>query len=430
MEENIFFVATYMVEAVKYCLGAFWFLEEKLKNKKAYIWTGLFLSFCLILPGPMVTVKNSPVILLAVLCTTFFLLEGTWTERLIKLSLLFIIVINLDEMLSGFTKGLVEALSWQEYVRTYLDSLMGLLLILLMGLLGSRRKKKEQNYNHMYLMVIFCGVVMSLTVGTLNYVRGYILNDRFQLFSAVFIACSYLGIGLLSRLLIKLRRQNDKMRELLEQEKRMGEMQMHYYQQLLEKEEETKKFRHDINNHLLCVKNMMQQGNASSAMEYLKQLYGEISLIRSMVYHTGNELMDIIVNEKLTDLPKDIKVTILGQVGKIEGIEDKDLCTIMANLLDNAKEAVERMEGGHKKIEIRFKSGSRWTEIVVGNSIAEKVEESQLSHSSKKNPDQHGIGLHNVRNTVKKYGGSMEFASQSDLFEVHICLPKYDRSGS
>ena len=47
---------------------------------------------------------------------------------------------------------------------------------------------------------------------------------------------------------------NEKMKETVDIEKRLRNSQKNYYEMLLQKEEETRKYRHDITNHLMCLK--------------------------------------------------------------------------------------------------------------------------------------------------------------------------------
>ena len=80
-----------------------------------------------------------------------------------------------------------------------------------------------------------------------------------------------------------------------ELENRYNSQQKEYFLLLLRKEEETKRFRHDILNHLLCLQDQLKRENYSDAKLYLDNVLKDLNVIREMQYDVGNEIFNVLL---------------------------------------------------------------------------------------------------------------------------------------
>ena len=61
----------------------------------------------------------------------------------------------------------------------------------------------------------------------------------------------------------------------------------------------------------------------------------------------------------------------------------------------------------------------------IKNTIHESVlEQNRKLHSTKPLPDENGLGHQIVENTVRKYGGMIDYFESGDMFGVQIMLPE------
>ena len=150
-----------------------------------------------------------------------------------------------------------------------------------------------------------------------------------------------------------------------------------------------------------------------------------------MIYqHAGDEIADAICSEKKNKAAK--KGITLTVDGKLSGIKLSalDTCTILANILDNAIEAVENIDDDKKHIELTFKRNENYMIITEANPTAHEsdIRDNNII-TTKKDKSNHGFGLINIKDTVEKYEGECFLSSTQDdkseyyIFKIEIILP-------
>ena len=87
-------------------------------------------------------------------------------------------------------------------------------------------------------------------------------------------------------------------------------------------------------------------------------------------------------------------------------MEDVDFCVLLSNLLDNAKEALEKVEG-MRLIEMEVKRFQEKLYLTVSNNVADG--QIDFGHTSKEDKLHHGYGVRNIRRVVEKYNGTVQW---------------------
>lgn len=167
-------------------------------------------------------------------------------------------------------------------------------------------------------------------------------------------------------------------------------------------------FRHDIKNHLSCLKSLMQEGKQEEAFFYLDTLTNTVKQLDSSIF-TGNAFADAILHEKYAVMT-DKKISFTEEICLPEKcrLEPVELCCIFSNLLDNAIYACEQLPAGKRWIKARAFVRQSQLVIVIENSV---VIDMPTNRTSKRDSTiKEGIGLSNVRSIIEKYGGVMELA--------------------
>lgn len=198
--------------------------------------------------------------------------------------------------------------------------------------------------------------------------------------------------------------------------------QYSYYQKLEKVTKETRAIKHDMKNHLIVMKGLAEKGDIKVLNEYLENIQSMMDSV-SVVIHTGNSIVDSIVNEKLEIAQsKNIEMKLDISLQEELGVAAIDLCVMVANSLDNAIEACDKIpEGGKKCITVygRFQRG--YLSFIITNTVAKNVYISNNSVITDKNDKlNHGYGLQNIKNTVKRNHGKVKIECEDEVFSIYI----------
>ena len=127
-----------------------------------------------------------------------------------------------------------------------------------------------------------------------------------------------------------------------EEATRLLAAQEKYYAMLLARDEETVAFRHNIRNHLTCLRALCEGGEYDKLRSYLDTM-ALSAPVSGRAVHTGDRLADVIIGDLAAKWPE-VDVKIFGTLPEASGISDMDLCTVLSNLLTNAFEAARECE--------------------------------------------------------------------------------------
>lgn len=179
--------------------------------------------------------------------------------------------------------------------------------------------------------------------------------------------------------------------------------------------------RHDMKNHLLVLRNDIENGNKAKALEYIGRLTEHIDSYKAYI-STGNSDLDGLLNYKLGIVDKHgIEARCFVTLPKEIGIDIFDLVVVLGNLLDNAIEASETV--AEPTIEVVMEKKKNYLCISVSNSIAGSVLETNAElRTQKSDKRSHGLGLMSVGNIVTKYDGSSEFYEHDGMFTADVML--------
>lgn len=165
---------------------------------------------------------------------------------------------------------------------------------------------------------------------------------------------------------------------------------------------------------------MISRGNVEEAEKYLEELSEDIGNV-ALVYQTGNQVMDVLTNYWVNTLGENVVVNMYGGIAEGE-IDNKDICIIYGNLLENAVEEVLRMEKEKEKfINIVLEEENKYIHLQIENTSLNIGNTRETKKTDEKN---HGIGLKNVKSTVQKMGGCISVESRKKTFWVDVLLPK------
>lgn len=199
--------------------------------------------------------------------------------------------------------------------------------------------------------------------------------------------------------------------------------QEQYYTMLLKKEEETRQFRHDINNHLNCMRILLNEKKNNELENYFDKIGVSVQNLRSG-FQIGNDLISAILKD-VSDRYSQVSVEIIGRMPSTLRLDNTDICTIFYNLFDNAFVAAENSE--KKTVEISVKLLGENLFFTIKNTISRKIEiMNNILTTEKKDTNHHGFGSGNAAMCAEKNGGVLTYKCSDTCFEADLILPNID----
>lgn len=216
------------------------------------------------------------------------------------------------------------------------------------------------------------------------------------------------------------RSEEVKKMELLYQKSRAENINLQYMNKV---DRDNRAFLHDINKFIHTAANLMNNGGNQELKAIIEHLGIRIEQSRNYNYCTEPILNSILCERKFIAESKAISYCVkLGNSLQLGFIEDLDLISIVGNLLDNAIEAAEKV-GKNKYVICKMYMGNEGHFLVMefyNSYIVPFIKEKERYISTKRNPENHGIGLHTVEKLVEKYGGIMRIKAGEEEFSVKI----------
>lgn len=200
----------------------------------------------------------------------------------------------------------------------------------------------------------------------------------------------------------------------------LGKQEEHIHM-LINEDERRRRLKHDMHAHMTALDMLAQKGDLVALRQYIQKM--EHSLVgEQMNKYTGIFAVDAIISEEHNKaIEQHVSWSFKGNLQGVSDISIFELCTIFSNLLENAMEAIEKVDGD-KKIETNVSNFRGKIVLVVGNSCDENIIGDARPQTIKKDKSNHGLGLKNVEEIVNKREGSINYQVKNGWFEVTVIL--------
>lgn len=200
---------------------------------------------------------------------------------------------------------------------------------------------------------------------------------------------------------------------LRDDEKRLKEM--------LEWNDSIRSLRHDMNNHLLIIKQYADDKDYLSLQKYLEKMQKSVEKTIDITV-TNNPALDAILNVKKTvckNVGIDLKCYLQSD---LPTYDDYLFSIIFGNLIDNAIEA--ELKEDRKEIRLSVTSDESNIRLTIQNRVSEgTLKSGKLPETSKPDKDNHGIGLKNVITSVTKVNGIFDFYEDNGWIIADVEIP-------
>lgn len=421
-----------ILEVVKYTLAGYALLGYK-PGKKCY--RGIVVMLCsFILLGSITdSIGSLQIINVPIIGVGLFLMaDGTFQKRLSYSVMLIFFVLCIDYVVQTFVKMMTPQ-DIDDVIKWLISNAGSIALYGLISLLRKctniRKNTKLQAIGQVVLYVgsVIMAVTMPLIISQLNLgVENRTASTKgIQLLSAL----AMLSMAALVMLVIYINHTNAKMKHYLDVEKALKETQKNYYEAVIQKEEDTKKFRHDVSNHMMCLQELAERGEMKAVKQYIAEMQGEMKRIQKCCYSVGNIVLDAVLNQYLSMLPEKTDCRVQGILSDNLPIGQVELCTIFSNLMRNSIEELEKLQAEKRYIGVKVHMGDEDFSIEVCNSARQRklVGADGLPRTTKKNLKNHGYGLKNIKEAVERNQGIFLWQSTEEKFSVKVILPLRSR---
>lgn len=359
---------------------------------------------------------SSPLIILASNLLLFFVLTFIYPGKLSTRLISTVLIYSENMCLKGIVYNLMKEVNTIHEIAIIADIISNLVLYLFVLVF-----KKVINHKNKYdVNVLQWVAVFSIPVGSIIIASTLLLSNYRTIPSLLSLTC-LLGINVmifyLYNVLIKF--CTDKYeKELLRQQNNAYKNQLKI---IKETQDNIAMIRHDMKNHIFKLQDIIQKGDNQDILDYLESTLEFVDVSNQYV-NSQNLDVDSILNYKIHEAKKagavvDIVVNIPNKLR----IDSFDLNVILGNLMDNAIYAIKKSEDKHVKIEIEFDRNILY--IIITNTYSGRIlSRNEKLQSTKKDKDNHGIGLRSVETVVRKYDGIMNIDYDDSNFTVSILL--------
>lgn len=397
------------------------FFNRLITNKKiellSYIIYYIFIStLYLYIKIPVVMFIGNLLSFLGLSCNY----KASLKERLTATSLIYIILMAIETivaLLTGFfnISILKPNLEYTSIIGIILIRIVSFIVVLLLE--SFRNIKKGYQIPNSYWASIFIipsasfYIILTLLVMYAN--NTYEVSIAISLILVINILVFYLFDELMKSTEIKIEKA------ILNQEKKYYAKQFELMKSSINI---TRSLRHDLSNHMGAIESLLNKGYDEKALEYIQQLRS-LSYSDKEFAHSDNIVIDSILNYKLQEAEsRGADISLNLKIPSDLKFISVDMVVILGNLLDNALEAINKLETNKKiLVSISYKKGILF--IHVENTFNGKVNMVNGNIISSKNEKiNHGLGIQNISITLEKYNGSMEYSYTGSKFIVDVMM--------
>ena len=372
---------------------------------------------------------HSVLITAVLFAVSFLLTRGNTVKKILAPIIFELVLLTVNTVfLTGFCYFLdldLEALLTQSSVsRTFLIIFCKIVLALvLVCILKFTDFRSKPNITSLILYLASPTLTAFILYVFMKMSLSFDLNSY-----APFIIAGTLGIALMnftSILLFEISNTNAEAKIKLEMLENQLKTEKESYQRMLSTAEELGRLRHDIKNHLVYVRGIIEDGDSEQAEKYIETVETELSQTEKYMV-TGNRTIDYVIASKFSSNPH-VTLVCTGHFGDMAGFDPLDIAVLFGNLLDNAIEAVETVKS--RIIEVRLSVYNDYYNILISNPIDASVLKANPGlASTKADAHSHGFGIRSAERIVEKYGGIFEIFEERSRFCVQISLPFAEKS--
>lgn len=210
-------------------------------------------------------------------------------------------------------------------------------------------------------------------------------------------------------------RKNEKEKYLAELTEQHYHLQIEYYQQLLEKQQETKALWHDIKKYTAAMQAVAAQNDSEQLRQIAQAAEDAYERVKD-ISAVGNPVVDALLNQYLRSAKENqIQVLLDITIPEVLAISTLLLSVVIGNTFDNAIEACRLINPEKREIHLQLRKQNRILFYSIENPYIDAVTQLRVGKH-------HGYGLKNVERAVNQNNGNFQLEKVDGNFIVQIRL--------
>ncbi len=407
---------TYMIYKLMYIFCEESKVEKRWELLSYFAYTAVITYFYLFIEIPMVMLAVNVIGLFLLTC----IYEAGFKQRLLSAAYIYMILLCVESfvvLISGYSNLPV-------YVQSTYSSVFGIIAITILTyvvvlfLQNSKNVRKGRDVPVLYWFSIVAIPIITLFIIVVLFNSGG-LSNTLLIFSITFMfMINIITFTLFDSLIVSFEYRMEK--KMLMQQNNYYESQFELMKRI---SETTRAFRHDFMNHLTVIQSLSKKEEKATLDGYLSELQ-QVYTQQKEYIRTGNVVIDSILNCKLQEAEiHEIPVVHDINIPEEMDFSSFDMTVILSNLMDNAIKASLNIDKDIRNINIVIRFDKGVLRVTIRNKFNGTVfYKGKNIVTSKKDAENHGIGLENVKQVVKKYNGTLDIKHTTDEFSVIALL--------
>jgi len=413
-----------VIENISFCYAVLKKRIQKTSWEKSVGLAGAALLFVVLL---MCGCGYYPAMYIALNAVVIFLMQymyGMPLDEAVRIWFFLFSFLTIVETVCGSIIEMIE-LQCSQFLMIFLCSIMVVLLLWLYYFLIGKKIDREKFQLPIRLWVMVEGLlfVYMLMVTYFSHLLQFIESARAVMIGTALVVLG--GAGTFGMILAIMYYFNGtaKYKTQSEMAEIYNEQQKDYFLNLLEREEETRKFRHEIFNHLMVIQEFCTEEDVQ-IKDYIANLLNDRQVMVCRQFDVGNDIVNVIINYYFVPVMEKCNVAVKGHMRELHRISSADLCVVVSNLVKNAAEAASRVKEGKGEIYFFIGEGKRYVKINVKNNYEGEIvfDKKGLPRTGKKESNSHGFGVRNVIQAVEKYEGRCEIRVEDGWYFADVFM--------
>jgi len=231
----------------------------------------------------------------------------------------------------------------------------------------------------------------------------------------VFFMAVLLFVNIMIVFYVEALRKNEKEKYLAELTEQHYHLQIEYYQQLLEKQQETKALWHDIKKYTAAMQVVAAQNDSEQLRQIAQAAEDAYERVKD-ISAVGNPVVDALLNQYLRSAKENqIQVLLDITIPEVLAISTLLLSVVIGNTFDNAIEACRLIAPEKRVIHLQLRKQNRILFYSIENPYIDAVTQLRVGKH-------HGYGLKNVERAVNQNNGNFQVEKSKGLFVIQIRL--------
>lgn len=426
----VYLILSDIIEIIAITMPYYLFLQADFMKNKIEIVLFYVLSVVFVCFDYLVLGARLPNVY--IMCFIFLFLLGT--KKIWKNLLYFFIIIMIETLFCGYTLTIIYLLSgvaFEANARNSMTLLATIVFPVCQIILWGICKIRKLDI-HQFLLTTQQKIVLIVALFSNAFIIGlfnrFMQKERFSydlflnilFYFMFFVLFFYVFVFWQARLAWK----NEQLRQEQMCYETVTRAQETYLDFVIKRDDELRKFRHDIRAHMIIMRNLVEQDKNKEALKYIEEVE-TLSQSNRMKHSSGCTTIDAVVNELYNRMENEhIQFTMDGCLQSLSEELSFEVSICIYNLLLNAIEACEKMEKSDKQINLSLKQYQQKLYICVKNTCEnmKDAEDIRDLKTTKEDRENHGFGSRNVKEIVQKHQGKVVYSVKDSRFVCELIM--------